>query len=260
MVDYAKAIQTALYCKEIYRSFPSVMFQDITDEPILISERAEEMSIDTQCAILLNGTAVTIVFRGSDSDYDWETNFDTAQERAEFDRKIIKDVIVEEESREQDYPYDGKNSSESLIHRGFTAAYFAVRDQLHAYIDRHDVTSLTVTGHSLGGALATLCAVDMQYNFADRLDSIEAYTYGSPKVGNRGFSASYNQRVPDSYRIVNGVDIVPALPRWWQGKYVHVAQEIHIGSRFTFNFVRARIKDHGIANYITALKAIVSSE
>lgn len=263
MINYAKAREMAAYCEEIYRDFSIVMFQNVTDDPLLISDergQGHEMNTDTQCAVLPNGTAITIVFRGTESSYDWQVNLDTMQERAEFDRKIIQNVIVAEESREQDYPYDGDNQSDSLIHKGFTAAYFSVRERLHDYILGHDVKSATVTGHSLGGALATLCAVDLQYNFSDRLEQIEVYTYGAPRVGNQGFSDSYNRRVPDSYRIINGMDIVPALPRWWQGRYVHVEQEVRIGSRFSFNFFRARIEDHSIASYVEELTRLAAEQ
>ncbi|MEO0407493.1 MAG: lipase family protein [Cyanobacteria bacterium P01_A01_bin.135] len=259
MVNYAKAAQLAIYCQDIYQDFSVVMFQGLAEEPLLISNSPEEkidsLNTDTQCAVLRDGTVATIVFRGSESSYDWEINFDTAQERAEFDEKIIQDVIVEEEAREQDYPYQGRNRSESLIHRGFTAAYFSVRDQLHQAIASRDITEVAVTGHSLGGALATLCAVDLQYNFPS-LKSLEAYTFGAPRVGNRGFSESYNERVPRSYRFVNGMDIVPALPRWWQGRYAHVASEVRIGQRVKFSFLQSRFKDHGIAEYIEALKLL----
>ena len=260
-VDYPKAVQLATYCQDIYQDFSTLMFPGQAEEPLLIStspsEAIDAMNTDTQCAVLPNGDAATIVFRGSESSYDWEINFDTAQERAEFDQKIIQDVIVEEAAREQRYPYKGRNRSESLIHRGFTAAYFSVRDQLHDYITGRRITAVTVTGHSLGGALATLCAVDLQYNFPN-LTRLEIYTFGAPRVGNSGFSDAYNERVPRSYRFVNGMDIVPALPRWWQGRYAHVAQEVRIGQRIKLRFLRSRFKDHGIAEYLEALTLLAA--
>jgi Lipase (class 3) len=80
-----------------------------------------------------------------------------------------------------------------------------------------------VTGHSLGGALATLCALDIAYNCASKFKSISMYSLASPRVADestdqdhRGdaakFVSNYQQYVPDSYRIVNTEDGVPKVP------------------------------------------------
>ncbi len=246
-IDYSKALKYAIFCKKVYESFSTVQFDGITEKPVLISEP----QTDTQCAILPEGAATTIVFRGSESSEDWETDFNTALERAQFDQKVIRELIVG--PQEKTYPYAGPSSSGALMHRGFVAAYFAVREQIHDYINNYAVSSVVTTGHSLGGALATLCAVDIQYNFSDKVTTIEAYTYGAPKVGNDGFRDSYNERVPKSYRVVHGMDIVPELPRWWQG-YRAVDKEFRIGQRFSLNFISQRFKDHAIDRYIEVLK------
>lgn len=244
-VNYSSALKYAIFCQKIYESFSTVRFDGITEKPILINEA----KTDTQCAILPEGTTATIVFRGSESSEDWETDFNTALERAQFEQNVVRELIVE--PKEKTYPYGEPSSSGALMHRGFVNAYFAVRDQVHDYIESSDVKSVVTTGHSLGGALATLCAVDVQYNFSDKV-TVEAYTYGAPKVGNDGFRDSYNRRVPNSYRIVHGMDIVPALPRWWQG-YRAVDLEARIGQRFSLNFVTQRFKDHAIEQYIAVL-------
>lgn len=248
-IDYARALRYAIFCKKVYEQFsPNFKFDGITEAPVLISES----KTDTQCAILTEGTAATIVFRGSESSADWETDFNTPLERAQFDQNVIRELIAA--PQEKTYPYAGPSSSGALMHRGFVAAYFAVREQIHDYIKNHPVSSVVVTGHSLGGALAKLCAVDIQYNFSKQV-SIEAFTYGAPKVGNDGFRDSYNERVPNSYRVVHGMDIVPEIPRWWQG-YRAVDKEFRIGQRFSINFVSQRFKDHAIDRYIEVLRQL----
>lgn len=247
-VDYSKAVKCAVFCQEVYQNFSTIKFGGLVEKPILINQRSTE----TQCAILPDGAQITIVFRGSDSSFDWQTNFDTRKERSEFDQQIIREEIVGK--RDKIYPYGQKSSSGSLMHRGFVKAYFSVRAQIHKYISDHDISSVTLTGHSLGGALATLSAVDIQYNFSQKV-SVDIYTFGAPKVGNDGFREAFNWRVPNSYRFVNGMDIVPELPRWWQN-YHHVDTQLRIGSRFSFKFLSARFKDHAIANYINILKTM----
>jgi predicted lipase len=245
-VDYSKAVKCAVFSQEVYQNFSNIAFGGLAAKPILISQD----KTDTQCALLLEGSGIIIVFRGSESKFDWETDFDTPQERAQFDQQVIKGEITADQ--EKVYPYVGDSSSKALMHRGFIKAYFSVRNQIHEYIQNHEISSVITTGHSLGGALATLCAVDIQYNFASKV-TVEAYTFGAPKVGNDGFCTSFNQRVPNSYRFVHGMDIVPEVPRWWQG-YRAVNQEIRIGQRFSPKFLSQRFKDHAIDLYIKALK------
>jgi hypothetical protein len=72
------------------------------------------------------------------------------------------------------------------------------------------VTSLTICGHSLGGALATLLALDVSANTPFKKPT--AYTYASPHTGDITFANKYNTVVPDTFRIANRFDIVPKLP------------------------------------------------
>ncbi len=75
------------------------------------------------------------------------------------------------------------------------------------------VTSLTICGHSLGGALATLLALDVAANTSDPdLKNPAAYTYASPRTGDSRFADMYNHVVPQTFRIANRVDLVPKLP------------------------------------------------
>jgi len=72
------------------------------------------------------------------------------------------------------------------------------------------VTSLTICGHSLGGALATLLALDVAANTAFKNPTV--YTYASPRTGGPQFADTYNQVVPDTSRIAGRLDLVPKLP------------------------------------------------
>ena len=72
------------------------------------------------------------------------------------------------------------------------------------------VGSLTICGHSLGGALATLLALDVAANTT--FSGPAVYTYGSPRTGDSLFASTYDQVVKNSSRIANRLDIVPALP------------------------------------------------
>jgi hypothetical protein len=72
------------------------------------------------------------------------------------------------------------------------------------------VGSVTICGHSLGGALATLLALDMAANTTFTEPAV--YTYASPRTGDSLFASTYDQVVKNSYRVANRLDVVPALP------------------------------------------------
>ncbi len=74
------------------------------------------------------------------------------------------------------------------------------------------VTSLTICGHSLGGALATLLALDVAANARSPFSAPAVYTYASPKTGDPLFVTTYNHAVPNTTRVANRLDLVPKLP------------------------------------------------
>ena len=72
------------------------------------------------------------------------------------------------------------------------------------------VASLTICGHSLGGAVATLLALDVAANTPFKNPTV--YTYASPKTGGSQFVDVYNHMVPNTFRVANRLDLVPKLP------------------------------------------------
>jgi len=104
---------------------------------------------------------------------------------------------------------------------GFTAMYLSmttaldpgspsVTSALPALPFPRPLTSLTICGHSLGGALATLLALDVAANTSFKNPAV--YTYASPRTGGPQFAATYNHVVPNTNRIAGRLDIVPILP------------------------------------------------
>jgi triacylglycerol lipase len=126
------------------------------------------------------------------------------------------------------YPYGDRNNM-IRIHSGFIQAYSSVREAMFKVAKESPHQKVICTGHSLGGALATLSALDVKYNLPDK--DLSCYTYGSPRVGNSDFVKFYNKHVPQTYRFVNSVDIVPSLPPDIPllVDYEHVGQLCHLG-------------------------------
>jgi hypothetical protein len=74
-------------------------------------------------------------------------------------------------------------------------------------------TSVMVTGHSLGAALATLLMLDIMLTFRIPASS---YNFASPTVGDPAFANFFNAWIAkinvSNYRVANGMDVVPNLP------------------------------------------------
>lgn len=60
-----------------------------------------------------------------------------------------------------------------------------------------------VTGHSLGGALAVLCAYDIiKRNLCSDIEvSLECMTFGAPRVGNRAWARDFNATVRNCWQV-----------------------------------------------------------
>ena len=71
-------------------------------------------------------------------------------------------------------------------------------------------TSVEITGHSLGAALATLYT--MENARTNNITNPALCTFASPAVGDADFVSAFNALGLTSWRIVNQPDIVPKLP------------------------------------------------
>ncbi|XP_044507346.1 phospholipase A1-IIgamma-like [Mangifera indica] len=160
---------------------------------------------------------ILICWRGTRSPAEWFKN-------AQFDQVSASEIFG--------------NSHDPQVHKGFLSIYtspstepsssnLSARDQVMNAVKnlvnkpeyREEEISITVAGHSLGAALATLNATDIvtnQYN--KRTGSKEAcvvtaFVFASPKVGNEGFRKVFNALSNlHLLRIENRLDIVTDLP------------------------------------------------
>lgn len=100
-----------------------------------------------------------------------------------------------------------KCETQGMIHRGFYTAYNLIRQDIEIAIDTPELNKkpLYITGHSLGGALATIAT-----KFTHHKGGLAAcYTFGSPRVGNDDWINNIKTPI---HRIVNAADCVPMLP------------------------------------------------
>jgi triacylglycerol lipase len=142
---------------------------------------------------------ITGSFSGTVFKSQWIDDFNYAQ------------VIVEE--------FGSSVPNDVAVHRGFYDFYKSMRVDFYKSIMslyKND-TIILLTGHSLGGALATLFYVDLK---AHGYQNVALYTYGAPRVGNIKFSHYLNQ-LGNCYRIMNTEDIVTNLPFPISGKWLY---------------------------------------
>ena len=90
---------------------------------------------------------------------------------------------------------------------------------------RGSMPTVFVAGHSLGGALATLCALEMKFVLG--VPDVRLITFGSPRVGNSVFASWYSKTIPQHLRFTHNRDMIPSLPPMYMG-FSHIAQEIWI--------------------------------
>ena len=82
-----------------------------------------------------------------------------------------------------------------------------------------------VTGHSLGGALAVLAAVDIKHNISPNT-KVTLYTYGQPRVGNDEFSDFIFSKLDQTYvRVTHYDDAVAHGPPRISG-FKHAGNEL----------------------------------
>ncbi|KAJ6799157.1 putative phospholipase A1-Ibeta2, chloroplastic [Iris pallida] len=102
--------------------------------------------------------------------------------------------------------------------------------------------SITITGHSLGGAIALLVADELTTRLP-QAPPIAVFSFGGPKVGNRAFADRLDKKGVKALRVVNSNDVVPrvpgVLPREELGRrigrpmdgYAHFGAELRVDSR-----------------------------
>ncbi|MBA0831196.1 hypothetical protein Goarm_015677 [Gossypium armourianum] len=71
--------------------------------------------------------------------------------------------------------------------------------------------SITITGHSLGAALSLLVADEIS-SCAPHVPPVAVFSFGGPRVGNKGFVERLNKKNVKVLRIVNNQDLITKVP------------------------------------------------
>lgn len=127
-----------------------------------------------------------------------------------------------------------------LCHSGFYNIYLSIRSTLWTWWtnNKSRITTLYITGYSLGGALSTLCAFD----FAE--ENPIHYSFAAPRSGNVHYADIFDRRVPTSLRINNTEDIIPQLPLASMGTLNTVFIYKHTGGNIPFTYSGTFASNH----------------
>ncbi|PUZ73422.1 hypothetical protein GQ55_2G472500 [Panicum hallii var. hallii] len=142
----------------------------------------------------------------------------------------IKDLIWKQ--LDLSYP----NMPNAKVHSGFFSSYnntilrLAITSAVRKARKSYGNINVIVTGHSMGGAMASFCALDLAMKLGS--DSVQLMTFGQPRVGNAAFASYFAKYVPNTIRVTHGHDIVPHLPPYFsflpQLTYHHFPREVWV--------------------------------
>jgi triacylglycerol lipase len=172
-----------------------------------------------------------LAFRGTDSFLDW-----------------LADATYVQTS------FDFANNS-GLVHAGFKFAYQSAREQILVTLQAAQTgLPLYITGHSLGGGLSTLAALDIAVNTS--FGNPVVYTFASPRVGDLAFAARSNSTIQTHWRVLNTLDVVPLVP---PEKIFDGTRELHfkhVDEWQPITFLKGLFaENHSLTNYIEKLKS-----
>ena len=161
------------------------------------------------------------------------------------------------------------------VHCGFKAEVDDLWPRMENAL-KENTKPLWFSGHSLGGAMATICAGRCKLAEIPS-NPYGLFTYGSPRVGNSRYINFV--KIPH-YRFVNNNDIVCRVPPRWFG-YRHCGQEYYFNAIgrlrkyspwrkfrdrwYGFALTLRKLKvdhfsDHSMLNYIASIKQAIEDE
>jgi len=147
-----------------------------------------------------NDEVLWIGYRGTMNVKEWVQNF-------QFDQEIFTEED-ENVTAQTKLKFLRNVQTQPNVHSGFLNIYEQFRDSVLQTVKKINPRKIIVCGHSLGGAIATINALDLKNAGYD----VSAYTFASPKIGDESFCDIINTSKLKLYRIFNTLDIIPTLP------------------------------------------------
>ena len=188
----------------------------------------------SQGIIIQHEDYVVVAFRGTDELADWMDNIKVSSTPGPLGNvpSGFYNAFLDVWGREEDEflnPKDGKELMwkriQELRDRGDALDEIKDKDRRWLIGLKKPKRPLWITGHSLGGAMATLAAAWL----AERKKPFNgAYTFGQPRCGDENFQIAFDAKLEKRFfRFQNNNDIVTRVPARLAG-YEHVGRYIYI--------------------------------
>ncbi|WP_039913607.1 lipase family protein [Cellvibrio mixtus] len=161
--------------------------------------------------------------------------------------------------------YNSSNFPKNVyVGDGFNKIYLTQKNTMPASLQKQIFTALGklpdppteifITGHSLGGALASLFTLDMAVSLPDV--GITSITFASPRVGSSNWQTVYDQTYhlqDKTIRVRNSYDLVPkAPPANWPFSFKDIGQEFLVSFNVENNHIEVSdiiLSWHALTNY-----------
>lgn len=216
----------------------------LVDDSIFDSVNYYEINSAEYLIGIKNKTAY-ICFRGTHGTHEWMEDLNAIKKHLYFFTK--EDVEV---------------------HEGFLDHYTSMREHVLDKVNelhKNEITTFIITGHSLGGAMCTLCALDLNLMYSDKKSwDVDCVALASPRVGNKLFRRYFNKNVKTMYRFVYANDLVTKVPTLWMN-FFHVKNKIWLDKPGIKDILLHPLRrmignpmDHYPQKYLAAMKALYS--
>ncbi|KAI3968299.1 hypothetical protein MKW92_032358 [Papaver armeniacum] len=153
---------------------------------------------------------IVIALRGTSTCLEWAEN--------------VRDILISVNDEPEESPELGQKCLQAKVECGFWSLYKtrgthipSLSDSITQEVQRlmelykGEPLSITITGHSLGAALSVLAADEIKKSVADA-PPVAVFTFGGPRVGNRGFANRIKSNGVKVLRIVNSQDMITRVP------------------------------------------------
>ena len=174
-----------------------------TDADMYVSDLKADVRVNIGKRICGRTQYCTVAFSGTESLNDWLYN-------------LMMWMVG------QEYGIEGR------VHAGFCSKWRAVRCKVINVLKKIGTTDILVTGHSLGGALATIASFDLARTLPDR--RVFAYTFGAPRCADYKFHSSFPPRnLVHFVRCIHAGDFVHMFPPLPGYVHPHMADLLVVG-------------------------------
>ena len=217
--------------------------------PNRITDGKTTVHFITVRGIMADGKPLYVIaFRGSADKKDWAADFITGQ--VVYGGKTLEETEriagflpggAKELAATEAAAAEAGTATPPKVHKGFNSyADLTLRMLLtsgsYQFLEdfrREGDAHLLLTGHSLGGAVATLVGQRL-IDFGFDPERLQVITFGAPAVGNKAFKQMYGDRM-DLLRVTNTRDPVPLVLQGVLRNYKQFGDEVRFRIPKTFN-------------------------